>query len=97
LVDQMKKSLSARTVNKYVEYVRLVVASLKNPDTGEPVHYRKWDSSVMDLPIVNHKQQRRPYLKADAVNKLVQESSGEEQALRCTFCSAQPGCESRKL
>jgi integrase len=81
LVDEMKKSLSARTVNKYVEYVRLVFALLRNPETGEPVHYRKWDSSVTDLPMVNHKQQRRPYLKADAVNQLVQESTGEEQAL----------------
>jgi integrase len=81
LVDKMKKQLSARTVNKYVEYIRLIVASLRNPETGEPIHNRKWDSVVMDLPVINHKQQRRPYLKADAVNKLVRDSSGEEQAL----------------
>jgi integrase len=82
LVDKMKKAnLSARTVNKYVEYVRHVVASLKNGETGEPIHNRKWDSSVMDLPIVNPKQQRRPSLKADAINRLVKESEGEEQAL----------------
>jgi integrase len=78
LVESMKKTLSARTVNKYVEYVRQVVSSLKNPETGEPVHYRKWDSAVMDI---NHKQQRRPSLKADAVNKLVHSADGEEQAL----------------
>jgi hypothetical protein len=71
LVDSMKKSLSARTVNKYVEYVRIIVASLRNPETGEPIHYRKWDSSVMDLPVVKHKDQRRPSLKAAAVTKLV--------------------------
>src|SRR5262249_24092760 len=41
LMDKMKKSLSARSVNKYVEYIRQIVASLRNPDTGEPVHNRK--------------------------------------------------------
>jgi integrase len=83
LVDKMKKSksLSARTVNKYVEYIKQVVASLKDGETGEPIHKRKWDSSVMDLPIVNQKEQRRPSLRASAVSQLVKESEGEEQAL----------------
>src|SRR5437899_245434 len=53
------KSLSARTVNKYVEYIRQVVASLKHGETGEPIHKRTWDSSVMDLPMVNQKEQRQ--------------------------------------
>ena len=81
LVDKMKKSLSARTVNTYVEYVKQVVASLKDGETGEPIHRRKWDSAVLDLPIVNLKAQRRPALKAKTVNQLVKESEGEEQTL----------------
>jgi integrase len=81
LVDKMKKSLSARSVNTYVEYIQQIVASLKDGETGEPIHRRKWDSSVMDLPLVNSKQQRRPSLKAQAVAQLVRESEGEEQAL----------------
>jgi hypothetical protein len=81
LVDKMKKSLSARTVNTYVEYIQQVVASLKDGETGEPIHRRKWDSTVMDLPVVNQRQQRRPSLKVQAVNKLVTESKGKEQAL----------------
>jgi integrase len=81
LVDKMKKSLAARSVNTYVEYVQQVVGSLRDGETGEPIHCRKWDSSVMDLPLVNSKQQRRPSLKAGAVNQLVRESDGEEQAL----------------
>jgi len=75
------KSLSARTVNKYVEYIKQVVASLKDGETGEPIHKRRWDSSVMDLPVVNQKEQRRPSLRASAVSELVKESEGEEQAL----------------
>jgi integrase len=83
LVDKMKKSksLSARTVNKYVEHIKQVVASLKNGETGEPIHKRKWDSSVMDLPVVNQKEQRRPSLRACAISQLVKESEGKEQAL----------------
>jgi integrase len=81
LVERMKKSLSARTVNKYVEYIGQVVASLKDGRTGEPIHPRKWDSSVMDLPVVNSKRQRRPALRLDAVNTLVSKSEGDEQAL----------------
>jgi integrase len=81
LVDRMKKSLSARSVNTYVGYIQQIVASLKDGETGEPIHRRKWDSTVMDLPLVNSKQQRRPALKAKAVNQLVKESEGEEQAL----------------
>jgi integrase len=81
LVDKMKKSLSARTVNKYIEYIKQVVASLKDGETGEPIHRRKWDSAVMDLPVVNQKEQHRPSLKAKAINQLVQESEGDEQAL----------------
>jgi hypothetical protein len=78
LVDRKKKSLSARSVKTYVEYARQIVASLKRVDTGEPIHRRKWDSTMMDLPIVKHKEQRRPSLKAKAVDQLVQDSEGEE-------------------
>ena len=57
------------------------MASLKDGRTGEPIHPRKWDSSVMDLPIVNPRKQRRPALRVDAINTLVSQSDGKEQAL----------------
>ena len=88
LVDNMKKSLSARTVNKYVEYIGQIVASLKDGRTGEPIHRRKWDRSVMDLPIVNPKRQRRPALRLDAINTLVSGSTGDEQALYVLLAAA---------
>ncbi len=81
LVTKMKKSLSACTVNKYIQYVQQIVASFKDGETGEPIHHRKWDPSVMDLPVVKQKEQRRPALKAKAVNQLVQDSKGDEQGL----------------
>ncbi len=81
LVDKMKKSLSARTVNKYVEYIGQIVASLRDGRTGEPIHPRKWDRSVMDLPVVSAKKQRRPALKSGAINTLLSSAEGDEQAL----------------
>jgi len=72
--------LSPRTVNKYIEYVKQIVASLKAKN-GEPVYDRKWNPETMDLPIVNHKEQKRPTLKASAISELISRSIGQEQAL----------------
>jgi integrase len=81
LVDKMSAAkLPARTVNKYVEFVQQSVRSLKGAN-GEPVHKRTWDAETMDLPEVVQAEQSRPSLKADPVSKLIQASSGQEQAL----------------
>jgi integrase len=81
LVEKMSAAgLSPRTVNKYVEHVKQVVESLKGPN-GEPIHHKKWDAETMDLPIVEHAEQKRPSLKASTISELIQASSGQEQAL----------------
>jgi integrase len=80
LVEQMSASLSPRTVNKYVEYIKQVVESLKAPN-GEPVHKRTWDAETMDLPVVEYSEQKRPSLKASTISGLITESTGQEQAL----------------
>ena len=81
LIDKMSSAgLKPRTVNKYMEHVKQVVESLKGPN-GEPIHSRKWDAETMDLPIVEHAEQKRPSLKADAISELNKQSSGQEQAL----------------
>jgi integrase len=81
LIEKMHSAgLSARTVNKYVEHVKQVVASLKGAN-GEPIHKRVWDAETMDLPVVEYSEQKRPSLKADAISRLIETSSGQEQAL----------------
>jgi integrase len=81
LIEKMSSAgLKPRTVNKYIEHVKQVVESLKGPN-GEPIHNRKWDPETMDLPIVERAEQKRPSLKADAISKLINQSSGQEQAL----------------
>lgn len=81
LIEKMSAAgLSPRTVNKYIEHVKQAVESLKSAN-GEPIHNRKWDAETMDLPVVEHAEQKRPSLKADAISKLIQAGSGQEQAL----------------
>jgi integrase len=81
LVEKMCVSgLKPRTVNKYVEYIKQVVKSLKAPN-GEPVFNRTWDAETMDLPIVEYSEQKRPSLKASTVSGLINGSVGQEQAL----------------
>ncbi|MGB9435587.1 MAG: site-specific integrase [Candidatus Acidiferrum sp.] len=87
LVDKMSAAkLSARTINKYVEFVRQIVASLKSAN-GEPVHKRTWDAETMDIPVAKHSEQSRPSLKAESISKLIQGSSGQEQALNVLLAS----------
>ena len=80
LVERMSASLKPRTVNKYVEYIKQVVGSLKAPN-GEPVHKRTWDAETMDLPVVEYSEQKRPSLKASTISGLIAESAGQEKAL----------------
>ena len=81
LIEKMSAGeLSARTVNKYIEHVKQVVESLKNPN-GEPIHNRKWNAEIMDLPIVEHAEQKRPSLKANTISELIKVSHDQEQAL----------------
>jgi len=81
LIERMCNSgLRPRTVNKYIEYVKQAVESVKAPN-GEPVYNRKWNAETMDLPIVEYSEQKRPSLKAKAISDLISGSSGQEQAL----------------
>jgi integrase len=75
-----ESGLKARTVNKYVEYIKQIVKSLKARN-GEPVHKRTWDAETMDLPIVKYREQKRPALKVKAVSQLIADSEGQERVL----------------
>jgi integrase len=87
LVEKMcAGGLTPRTVNKYVEYIKQVVKSLKAPN-GEPIHKRTWDAETMDLPIVEYGEQKRPSLKAKAISDLIAASDGQEQALYVLLAS----------
>ena len=79
IAKMIAAKLSPRTVNKYVEYVRLVVASLVDHNTGEPILERKWNRKVMGLPKVRKKDQRRPALTTQIVNALITKAESEKE------------------
>jgi integrase len=80
--------LSPRTVNKYAEYVRLVVASLVDNNTGEPIFERKWNRKLMGLPKVRKKDQRRPSLTTDVVNALIRKAESEKERVLYVLLAA---------
>lgn len=80
--------LSPRTVNKYAEYVRLVVASLVDNNTGEPIFERKWNRKVMGLPKVRKKDQRRPSLTTEVVNALISKAESEQERVLYVLLAA---------
>ncbi|MGA7623580.1 MAG: hypothetical protein WCA91_08365 [Candidatus Acidiferrales bacterium] len=84
------RGLKARTVTKYVEYVKQVVKSMKVRNgvrNGEPVHKRTWDAETIDLPVVKYREQKRPALKANAVSQLIADSEGQERMLYVLLAS----------
>jgi integrase len=64
------KSLAPKSVNNYVQIVKLVVASAVN-DEGEQLYPRKWNHEFIDLPVVDKEKQKRPVHTADEVQCLV--------------------------
>lgn len=70
--------LEAETVNKYVRYVKQVVKSKLAPN-GEPLYPRMWNASVLDLPMVVYRKQKRPALKTDGVNSLIAAAESDEE------------------
>lgn len=80
MVHAMTDDLAPKSINTYVNLVKVVVASVVNEETGEPIYMRKWSSTVMDLPVVEN--QKQPVLDADEVITL---ASTQEPWLRMLY------------
>jgi integrase len=79
LVEAMDAGgLSPKSIANYVQIVKSIVASLRNPKNGEPIYQRKWDADFMDMPEI--KGQCQPCLTAAEVTKLIALSQGWERA-----------------
>src|SRR5207244_6993164 len=51
VATMMKKGLSAKTIENYLQVPKMVVASVVDQD-GNQVHPRKWNHEFIDMPIV---------------------------------------------
>jgi len=74
----VESGLAPETIRKYVEYVKRVVSSKLAPN-GEPLYPRVWNPTVMDLPLVVYSKQKRPALKAEGVNALIDAAESDEE------------------
>jgi len=74
----VKSGLTPETIRKYVEYVKRVISSKLAPN-GEPLYPRVWNPTVMDLPLVVYSKQKRPALKAEGINALIDAAESDEE------------------
>ena len=70
--------LSAKSVNNYVQVVKMVVASAIN-ENGEELYPRKWNHEFLDLPEV--KNQKQPAFTCEVMNGIIDRSKGQLQIL----------------
>ena len=71
-VSQLAASLSPKTTNEIVSFVKQIVASATD-EHGLPLHPRTWDSDFIDLPIVS--QQRTPTVSREQIERALSEST----------------------
>lgn len=61
LINKMNDAgLAPKSIQNYFQVVQMVVASLINEETGEPIYSRKWNREYLDIPVVQSEKQRRP-------------------------------------
>lgn len=76
----VKDGLSASAINSLVSLVKEVIASAVD-DNGNELFPRKWNSEFIDLPIINHREQKAPISTNNDVQKALAVTSGQERAL----------------
>jgi hypothetical protein len=57
-------------VENYVQVVKMVVASAVN-EQAEELYPRRWNAELIDMPVVNKQEQRRPGFIGDVVTAIV--------------------------
>jgi integrase len=71
--------LSPKTVNTYTGIVKTVVSSVVNEETGEPLFMRRWNPTVLDLPVIEN--QKQPCLEAGEIEKMILKAEPWERTL----------------
>jgi integrase len=70
IVDKMKaERLAPSSMNGYMNVVKAIMKSVIDPESGEPVFNRRWNSTFLDLPVVEHS--KTPCLTAAQVESML--------------------------
>ena len=62
--------LSVCSVNNYMKLVLQIVRSLRDAESGLPIHNLKWNREYLDLPKINRDEQNVLAFDAEQINKL---------------------------
>ena len=88
LLEKMSSGeLSPKTTNTYFRIAASVVASAED-DEGNPLYPRKWNPEKLDLPIVDPKKQRRPFIDERAMTFLASSTNPVARMLFVLFGAA---------
>lgn len=68
VADLVGKKLSAQTIHTYLQPLKMVVASLVDKDAN-PIYPVKWNADAADLPIIDRRQQKRPSITAEEIER----------------------------
>jgi integrase len=80
LVASLHKSgLGARAIQLYTGFMKLVIASAVDPDSGDQLYPRKWNHDFADMPIVYN--QKQPTFTEETMSSIAKEPRGHYQLL----------------
>ena len=80
VAKMVRGSLSPKSINNYLQVVKMVVASVLN-EQGEEVFPRKWNSEFIDLPMVDKLKQKTPTFTSETVTGLIAATNGQLRML----------------
>ena len=64
-----KAGLSAKTIDNYVQVVKMVVASAVDSE-GQQLYQRQWNAEFLDMPVVEKKEQNTPSFSSKVMSSL---------------------------
>jgi integrase len=71
ITTMSERGLSAKTIDNYVQVVKMVVASAVDKE-GEEIYPRKWNHEFMDMPVVEKTKQNTPSFSPEVMSGLAQ-------------------------
>jgi integrase len=89
VATMIKKGLSPKTIENYLQVPKMVVASLVDDD-GNQIHPRKWNHQFIDMPLVKESEQNRPSFSSEIMTGLAQYRKPRERMF--FILSAAGGC-----
>ena len=79
----LKKGLSPKTIENYVQVPKIVIASVEDDD-GNQIYPRKWNHVFIDMPIVEGSKQNRPSFSSEVMTGLAKYRKPRERMVFIT-------------